>query len=297
MKPHNPFFPSLVPWMCFVLALFSFTGVSAQVSNGFEGLTTAQNCDNVSCEYIDVFPNGNVVAHALADGVVAPPVNGLTIIPVNQTGSGSLLGFSSFFTPTRSSTVPGLTDGDSFGVAGNTKISDEFGLNAPQGSQAFIFEDTDGLASLIFDRVDLTGTTSPSVNFKYKVAGTSYESEDVARVKLIVDQCSAAGTINIVELVGQSGVSNDPLEAAGALTSFTTETFSLSPYIGCRVQLIAEFDGNSSSERFAIDDVNFTQGILDGGGPVCVDPDVPTLPRHQVRFARVYRISSILLDP
>ncbi|MEL6357139.1 MAG: hypothetical protein AAFQ37_09440, partial [Bacteroidota bacterium] len=262
--------------ICLILASFFTPILTAQVSTGFEGITTALNCGNATCPYVD--PGSATVAHTLMDA------NG---IPVSQTGSGSTLGFTTAYTPTRTITTgsnpgpgPGLTDGDNFGVAGAAQSSGDLGAAPFAGSQIFLMEDTDGLVTMTFDGVDLTGTSTPMFSMRYFLDGTSWEISDSANdrflVRIEIDQCASATTLTLIDVDGDGA--NDIDNISPSIEDAWLElSANLTAYVGCRATLVIEFDSNSSSEELGIDAVSFTEGVLAGSGPVCTNPTVPTL--------------------
>ena len=190
------------------------------------------------------------------------------------------MGFATQFTPSRTGTsAVGLTDGDAFGVAGNTQIQSELEVDAPEGNQAFLMEDTDGWVTMFFDYVDLTGTTSPMVSLKYFVGETGYESgnggNDRFFVGVLIDNCAQATTVTLIDTDGGGSGGGGGLDMDDGINAviedaWTTLSANLSPYVGCRAQLIIEFDSNSSSEELGIDDIAFTEGTRQA---FCPDSD------------------------
>ncbi|MGB5691451.1 MAG: HYR domain-containing protein [Flavobacteriaceae bacterium] len=238
------------------LCSFSISTLNAQLNQGFENLTTTLNCGNNNCLYFDSEPAS--VQHFLSD----------ENIPVSASGTTAVLGFVTEFTPSRSgaSGVDGLTDGDVFGVGGPNQLLSELGVEANEGNQAFLMQDTDGQVSMYFDDVDLSGTNSPVLRLDYILSETTWErssgQNDRFYVRVEIDQCVSATTITLLDTDGGgSGGNNggdiDALEIEGAWTTLSTD---LSDFTGCRARLIIEFDSNSAAEILGIDNVEFTEG-------------------------------------
>ncbi|MEL6143120.1 MAG: hypothetical protein AAFU67_16075, partial [Bacteroidota bacterium] len=125
---------------CFAVISVS-SQLLAQVSMSFENLATTQNCTSTACNYVD--PGNPGVPHDL------PDVGG---IPLSYPSSGSALGFVASLIPSRTgSSATGLTDGDFFGYAASTTVSNQLGVGPTDGNQAYLIEDTDGWGTLTFD--------------------------------------------------------------------------------------------------------------------------------------------------
>lgn len=232
--------------------------LDAQITADFEGLSTTQNCTNVTCFYTD--PDDPMTPHALQD------VGG---IPVNAASSGSELGFTSSFRPSRTgSSQTGLSDGDGFGVAGSAFFGNFLGGPPPSGSQGFFIQDTDGEVTITFDPVDLTGTSSPSFSMQYHIESTGYEVSDGQNdrlyIRLDVTGCGAATTVSLLDTDGggSGGGGGGDIDALSIENSWNPINEDLSPYVGCVVTLVVEADFNSSSEEAAIDAISFSAGTI-----------------------------------
>ena len=244
--------------------------LSAQVSQGFEGITTALDCGNTSCYYAD--PGSSALQHFLADN------NGIAVM---NAGAGSTLGFATEFVPTRSGTAgsDGLTEGDAFGVGGSTQILSELGSAQPEGSQAFLMQDTDGQVTMYFDYVDLSGTTSPMMSLQYFLTETGWESSDGQNdrlyVRIEIDNCASATTITLLDTDGggSGGNAGGDIDDLLIEDSWNTLSSDLTSYTGCRVQLIVEFDSNSSVEALGLDNIVFTEGSREEFSPPASGPD------------------------
>ena len=283
-------------WLCFCCLGFFTSTAFSQASQGFEGITTTANCSGqVTCQYVDTELNGAMVQHFLSDyinNIVNPTIN----IPVTQTGSGSSLGFLTEFTPSRSGLAAqdGLVEGDFFGVAGSTLISDQIGAGPPEGTQAFIMEDTDGWVTMYFDYVDLTGTTSPMMSMQYHLEATSWEVSvqpttggDRFYARIEIDNCASATTVTLLDTDGggSGGGGGGDIDALGIENSWNTLSANLTTYVGCRAQLIIEFDSDSPSEELVMDNIVFTEGTRQPFTGPCVDaaPPMLTCPGTQTR--------------
>ena len=256
MKIMNYFY-SFFPSSLFFLALFSLSNeLNAQVGNGFENLTTTQNCTTTGCLYID---SGNAsTSHVLADAAG---------IPVSSPSSGAILGFTSSFRPTRTgSSSTGLTDGDIFGYAAGTAAT-SVGTGPAEGSQVLFAEDTDGEVTITFDAVDLSGAVSPMFSMQYIIDG-SFENTNGANdrlyIRLEVTGCGAPVTLSLVDSDGggSGGGGGGDMDNLATDKVWNTITQDLSAYVGCQVQLIIEVDLDSASEETAFDAVNFSSGSV-----------------------------------
>lgn len=234
-----------------VYFLTGIHGLGAQASMGFEDQATTQNCDDVTCQYDDVGDQNTM--HILQS------FNG---IPVSSTTMGTSLGFIASFRPSRSgASNVGLTDEQFFGYAGNETFINNVTQPPIQGSQGYIMEDIDGEATLTFDPVLLNGGAGGSFSMQYILDG-SFEADgtgnDKLKISLLVTDCSAMGTIDLLDADGDGGSEID-LDALSDDTWMVLNE-DLTPYQGCQVQLVIIADCDSSSEEFGFDDINFTAG-------------------------------------
>lgn len=232
--------------------------LTAQATLDFEGLPAGTNW---------YFDTGDALSTHFIENNDLPQIQ-----PVIE-ADGSQLGIEVEFTPTRTGgSATGLTDGDLFGVVdvtvpgdgGNNlgDISVDFTANPPTGgNQVYVLEDSDGLATLYFSEMDLTGTTSPAFSMEYIINNTSYENssgaDDRIRIYLLVDGTTEVDLLN---------VANDQVPLTEVWTTLNQD---LTAYIGSTVQLIIEFDVNASTEEMAIDNISFTEGTI---VPDCVAP-------------------------
>jgi hypothetical protein len=238
-----------------LLYFFSSTNINAQASQGFEGITTTLNCTNVTCYYTD--PDGFATQHFLADAAG---------IPVSQAGAGSTLGFITEFTPSRTGTSPDGLSVDAFGVAGSTLFVSNLTTVPPEGNQGFFMQDPDGWITMYFDYVDLSSTTNPMMSLQYHLESTSWEVSEGANdrlyVRIEIDNCAGATTVTLIDTDGggSGGGSGGDIDLLSIENAWNTLSANLSAYVGCRAQLIIEFDSNSTSEELGLDNIIFTQG-------------------------------------
>jgi len=160
---------------------------------------------------------------------------------VNYTSTGGELGFSSYYFNTRNDT--GLTDGDYVGVTDYAFTVGSF----PDGTQGFELSDCDGMMTVSFDEVDLSGYSSAYVSVAYFVQSTGWESGDSIRIWVVVD----GGTE--IDLLNTAGSDIDDLNIEGA---WDTLEVDLSGYTTAVLKI--QLDSNSSSEALYVDNVIFS---------------------------------------
>lgn len=254
-----------------LLALFiTPNAADAQAFMGFENRTTTLNSTSVSGQYIDL--GNSSEAHELQDYV-----SGGVNVPVSSPTSPGVLGFKSFFTPSRSgaaTSTEGLTEGDVFGYATGAAVSSSVTQAPTEGSNAFIVEDTDGMVTLEFSPVDLVNQPSIEFSMDFIVDGT-FEFDNGANdriyIAIEVTDCAAAGTVAFFDSdgggSGGSGAAGMDLDNAtyGGVTiqddTWYTITEDLTPYSACKVQLKIEVDFNSTTEEAAFDNIRFNGGV------------------------------------
>lgn len=251
--------------LLFPILLFGTITLDAQAFMGFENRTTTLAETSTSGQYIDL--GGSTTAHELLDYAA-----GSVSVPVSSPTSPGVLGFRSFFTPSRTgaaSSTEGLTEGDIFGYSkGNAAVS--VGSPPIQGSQVFMTEDTDGEVRMVFDPVSLAGIANANFTMNFIVDG-SFEGDatgnDRLYAGLIVTGCPQATTVALFDSDGGgiSGGNGGNMDAALAGRGFGDDVWhqlsrDLSPYGNCNVQLTLVVDLNSTSEEVAFDNINFTAG-------------------------------------
>ncbi|WP_020570063.1 T9SS type A sorting domain-containing protein [Neolewinella persica] len=234
----------------FAFVIAGSQGVQAQATMGFENLTTTQTCTTVICQYVD--PDSRFSAHDLQDA------GG---VPVSSPTSGTTLGFSARFTPSRPN-IAEFSDGQFFGYAGAATVSDDLGQNPTEGAQAYMMEDTDGEITLTFDLVDLSGVNNAMFSMDYIVSGgfeVTSGVNDLLLIEIEITGCPSATTLTPLFANG------DGSGGATNLNGITDDTWfpvsqNLAAYQGCRAQLKITVDNDSSTEEFAIDNIVFTAG-------------------------------------
>jgi len=244
--------------LLFSIALtFSSQIVKAQVGTNF---------DEPAGATLDYRDTGDVY---LPHQLVNNPYEGT----VNHAYSGGELGFNTMFTPTRTGAggSQGLTDGDTVGVYDEFTVVNRTDVSAWTTGNAYVIEDTDGMLTITFDTVDLTGTTNPRFQMLFWQDSTTWEFTEDAndRVYIRLDVDNGASIINILDSDGGgsggsgiSGMDLDLLTYNGVPCEYalTNIDVDLTPYIGSAVQLVIEADFNSTVERVIIDEILFTQG-------------------------------------
>lgn len=238
--------------------------IRAQVSNNFEDSPAGTNA------YQDL--SSPLTAHALVN-------NPLPQTQPNADASGSQLGYQVLYTPTRTD-GSGFGDGDLIGVVdftvpassmnsmGNLTVDLSAAPPPAGGTQVYVIEDSDGLASIQFSPVSLAGVNDASLTMNYILASTSYEasagSNDRFKIYLLIDEATE------VVLVEQA---NDMIVADELWKTINQD---LSAYAGMTVQLIVEADFNSASEEMMLDNISFSGGVIsDGSG--CIEPSISSL--------------------
>ncbi|MEM7575614.1 MAG: HYR domain-containing protein, partial [Bacteroidota bacterium] len=251
---YSRYIGGLFLFLCTLLS----SQIQAQVSQGFEGFTTQldrNNCtDPATCGFIDPV----LTPHTLVDQTTP------TIIPVSGASSGMTLGFSVELVNTTNGAT-GFSDGDYFGVAATNIFTNDFGAgNAPpEGSQGFFMEDVDGLVTMTFDDVDLSGTTNPEVSLRYFLDG-SWETDDLFQVSVVTSNCGAATTLDLINTSGQDiDLISPTIEG-----SWLPLSINLSSFVGCTATLTISFSANAASEELGIDNIIFTEGVL-AGSTIC----------------------------
>ncbi|MFK7807695.1 MAG: hypothetical protein AB8F74_07860, partial [Saprospiraceae bacterium] len=218
---------------------------NAQVSKGFES-ATGINASNTSCYFID----GDMTAHTLANFS-----NSCGTVIVTEPSSGSSLGYETSWAPGGNGSG-GFSDGDYFGLSGSVLVSAQLGAAPPQGTQAFMMEDTDGDVTMSFSEVSLAGTTTPMFSIQYILDETGWEAEDFLNIYIEITGCGAATTVTLLNTTGSD------IDNLGIENSWNTLSANLTSFVGCTAQLFVEFSGNSNSEELGIDNIIFTEGSL-----------------------------------
>lgn len=192
---------------------------------------------------------------------------------VKHVSTGGELGFTTTFTPTRTGTsgTTGLSDGDAVGVHNNFTVISSTDVGFWNSGNAYIIEDSDGMITVEFDKVSLSGTATPRFQMTLWVDVTSYEVSNGGndRIYIGLEIDDGATVIDVIDSDGGGsggGASGDldlaihngfPLE--GTITNIDVD---LSMYIGSSVKLIIEADFDSGSEKVIFDNILFTEGAI-----------------------------------
>jgi hypothetical protein len=191
--------------------------------------------------YVDTL--GSATSHALINNANQPIVNFAPGAGVPE------LGFSSYWT-TNGDGSAGLTDNQFFGTYGGG-----FG-EVPNGDHFFFMSDTEGVAKLTFDAVDVTTATAPELSMWLRINGTNWELDDFIHIYAVLDD--GLGNLSEATLLDTRGGDIDDLGIEGSYVQFTT---SLTP--GTHATLVVEFDGDVTTESIRFDQIQF----LDVPGP------------------------------
>ena len=176
---------------------------------------------------------------------------------VNYTTVGGEMGFSSAYVNSRSSS--GLTDGDNVGVTASAS-------SYPDGSQGFQLSDTDGKVTVTMDSVDLSAVSSPELSLKYFIQTTSWETDDVVRIWVLVDGSTEIDLLN---------TTSQDIDSLGIEGSWISLTQNLSGYATAVLKF--ELDSNSGLESLHIDNIVFT-GVQTNDPLLSVSQGVTTEP-------------------
>jgi len=185
---------------------------------------------------------------------------GTNVGTVAYTSTGGELGFTTRFSPTDFTGANGLSDGDEIGVS--TQSDDVGGYT--DGVQGYKAEDIDGLLTVTFDTVNLTGFANSYVSLDIWTADTGWEDDngdtgttglvgDSLRISLLFGDSTElvlfdnAGT-DLDDLFDEPG---NPIEGAwatlvGDLSGQTSATLSVA------------FASNAGSEEIYLDNIFFT---------------------------------------
>jgi len=238
------------------IMLFGYTTTNAQVGTNFDEPYGATS-DYIDPDYL--------TEHQLQNN----PGQGT----VEHINTGNELGFVSVFTPSRSGSAgsSGLSDGDTVGVYNASMIVSSTDVASWSTGNAYVIEDTDGMLTITFDTVNLSGTTNPRFQMVLWVDSTSYEFNDNAndRIYFRLEVDNGASTINILDSdgggSGGSGASGNDMDlltynSINCEYTITNIDVDLTSYVGSTVQLIIEADFNTSFEKIIIDSIQFTEG-------------------------------------
>jgi hypothetical protein len=185
---------------------------------------------------------------------------------VTTGGRGKELGFTTAFAPTRSgsSGEAGLTDGDALGV------TDDLDAAFTDGEKGFVFEDTDGLASLVFTPVDISGLSGVTVSFDYFIRSTSYEASSTG-----TDRFAAVilnESFDLLERIFDTSADGSGGFPDLTIGQWTTVTYTITGTYSAPIVLAIQADLDAGSERIFIDNVSFSAGTV-----VCQDEAAPVV--------------------
>ncbi|MFK8163897.1 MAG: HYR domain-containing protein, partial [Lewinella sp.] len=255
----------LGPILFFTLFFLMLSGfVGAQATQDFSATPVGTNA------YVDM--GSGTVQHLLVNNM-APQT------APNAATSGASLGYQVLFTPTRVPSI-GLTDGELFGAVDVTvpsstdndmgSLAIDFVANPPTGgnNNVYIMDDPDGLTTLRFNPVVVGAGSMFSMN--YIIHNTSYENTDGVddRVEIYLVNMADGQRTSLLS------ATNDQMENSEIWQDLTADLTALE---GQTMQLVVEFDVNSSSEEMAIDNISFSSGTVMPDWPVCVEPNVPVV--------------------
>ncbi|MFG0328438.1 MAG: hypothetical protein ACF8PN_00950 [Phycisphaerales bacterium] len=169
---------------------------------------------------------------------------------------GGEMGYTAFYTNTRNDV--GLTDGDFVGVTNFTGTVTAY----TDGDNGYQFQDADGLMTVTFDEVDLTGFATAAVELDAFIRETGWEIEDRIRIWVVADGSTDIDMLNTEGSdIDDLGIEGSWITYSADLTGFATATLKI------------ELDSNSSSEEMYIDRVVFFGDT--GGGDLTLLPPVP----------------------
>ena len=170
---------------------------------------------------------------------------------VEWVASGAEMGFTAWYVNTRDGV--GLTDGDYVGVTNYTSG----GVGSyPDGEQGYQLSDCDGLMRVDFDTA--TGSGEWNVSLEMFVAATTWESEDVIVVDVVVD-----GGV-VLPLLDTTGQDINDLGIEGAWFNLLQD---LSGYTQATLRI--SLDSNAGTEAIFMDSVVFSSNAIqdtDGDG-------------------------------
>lgn len=244
-KTYNLILSKIISTVAFFLSL----NVYAQVGTSFENDLGISFTATPECRYFDT---NTTSAHVLQNYLTT---GGCGEITVNKNPIGNELGYTIVLDPLGVNGSLGFSDGDAFGVANNTGLIDNLSISAPDGSQAFLMEDTDGEIIMTFSDVSLVSATNPQFSMQYALGATSWETLDYVYIHIDPKNCTNFSSLTLIDTRG--------IDIDGNFTEGSWQTLNadLSSFIGCDVNLVVEFSSNASAEEFGIDNISFSEGI------------------------------------
>ncbi|BFP41999.1 hypothetical protein FGF1_28440 [Flavobacteriaceae bacterium GF1] len=136
------------------------------------------------------------------------------------------IGFRTFFSnPDMSAGSPGFDD-ENIGVTTDASLVGGF---FDGGSQAYRLEDTDGVLTILFDRVQINPSVHPQtgIRIQFYPGVTGWESADFLTITAEVERGSATETVVLIDIIGDGDSEGNDIETAymGQWNIATTELF------------------------------------------------------------------------
>ena len=140
-----------------------------------------------------------------------------------------------------------FADGDRVGVIGDstTSMGDSGGGTAPDGTQYYMFEDTDGLAHVETDDIALTGLDTVTLDLDLHIESTGWESRDFIRV-WAEDSGEMADAVLLEAQDNDDLTENEWVHYSADLSGFSSVTVKFS------------MSANSGAEEMWIDNIVVT---------------------------------------
>jgi|GEM_PF-1290887 VCBS repeat len=201
-------------------------------------LTQSFETEAAGSQYVFAEADGSLVE----DGATVDLVNVDGLASVDSTeASNGYWGYDLSWTDTRDDV--GISDGDYIGVQDYTGAVGSF----TDGVQGYELSDSDGLLTMTFDELNLSGMGEVTVSLDTFLQSTGWEADDLVNIYIQTD-------LGIVTLLDSTGQDIDDMNIEG---SWMTLTATLSADVST-ASLIVEFDSNAASEALYIDNVFVT---------------------------------------
>ena len=136
------------------------------------------------------------------------------------------IGFRTFFSnPNMSVESPGFDD-ENIGVTTDASLVGGF---FDGGSQAYRLEDTDGVLTILFDRVEIDSSVHPQtgVRIQFYPGETAWEPEDFLRITAEVERGDITETVVLIDVIGDDDPDGNDIDSIymGQWNIATTELF------------------------------------------------------------------------
>ena len=197
----------------------------------------------------------------------------LTNTAASNSGGGDL-DFSTVWFQTRSNaTGPVTPTSDANDFIG---VNDFGGSNAPDvgsdgasvsNNKNFQFNDGDGLLSLQFEDIDMSGFTNRTLSFNYWINDTGYESSDAFIVN-ITDGPNTTQLLGFNDALMESNSSADDGTANWMSFSMNIDA-DLAGFDDTQIQIQIGVDNNSGTENIFVDNIVVTGDAAPTGGSGC----------------------------